>query len=270
MRCIWGCWVAPLLQAAAVVVAACSPPALSSFRVPPPARSPPVIPTIDPRPPLTPSVDPPPLDTRVQDLELQVFDLQSEVTRMRDDVANLAKVASMASDEAQQATLRMDQMEHEWLAWGDGGPEGEPAPQQPGPQGGNHLPYGAPLTQTVPTPQNLSPRTQEAHLQRSLLQLEDDPLVRWYNSGTPGLTSSALIHAPPQAAQGPRSLSPPGGMGSSLQRGWRRPAPHRALRRRRRGQPPPVRQEAGPGGRHCLDQPIPRAREGVLPSLPSG
>ena len=49
---------------------------------------------------------------------------QSEVTRLRDEVANLANVASMASDEAQQATLRMDQMEHEWLAWGEGGPRG--------------------------------------------------------------------------------------------------------------------------------------------------
>ena len=159
------------------------------------------------------------MDSRVQDLELQVYDLQSEVTRLREEVANLAKVASMASDEAQQATLRMDQMEHEWLAWGEGGPEGEPAPHQPGPQGGDYPPHGVPLTPTVPTPQDLSPRTQEAHLQRPLLQLEDDPLVRWYNSsGTPGLDPSALIHAPPQAAQGPRPLSPPGGGERAAQR----------------------------------------------------
>ena len=84
--------------------------------------SPPVIPTIDPRPPLTPPVAPPPLDTRVQDLELQVFDLQSEVRRMREEMVNLAKVAGMASDEAQQAAPRMDSMEHEWLVRGDGGP----------------------------------------------------------------------------------------------------------------------------------------------------
>ena len=66
------------------------------------------------------------MDTRVQDLELQVFDLQSEVRLMREEVANLAKVASMASDEAQQTALRMDSMEHEWLVWGDVGPQGGP------------------------------------------------------------------------------------------------------------------------------------------------
>ena len=130
---------------------------------------PPVIPTIDPRPPLTPPVAPPPLDTRVQDLELQVFDLQSVVARMRDEVANLAKVAGMASDEAQQAALRMDSMEHEWLVWGDGGPQGDPAPQQSGLPGGTHpplavsqQPHWAPLTPTVLTPNDFSPRTQEA------------------------------------------------------------------------------------------------------------
>ena len=128
----------------------------------------------------------------------------------------------MGSDEAQQATLRMDNMEHEWLLWDDGLPEGEPAPQQSGP-------IGVPLTPTVPTPQNLSPRTQEAHLQRQSVRLEDDPLMRWYNSpGTPGLDPSALIGAPPQEAQGPRSLPPLGGLGSSQPRGWRWPAPHRA------------------------------------------
>ena len=134
-----------------------------------------------------------------------MYDMQSEVTRLRDEVANLAKVASMAHDEAQQVGLRMDQMEHEWLAWGD-------PPQQPRPQGGSYPPIGVPLTLTVPTPQDLSPRTQEAYLQRPLLELEDDPLTSWYNnSGTPGVNSSALIHAPPQAAQGPMSLSPLGG-----------------------------------------------------------
>ena len=66
---------------------------------------------------------PPPRDMRVQDLELQVHDLQSEVIRLREEVADLARVASMASDEAQQATLRMDNMEHEWLLWDDGLPE---------------------------------------------------------------------------------------------------------------------------------------------------
>ena len=102
---------------------------------------PPVIPTIDPRPPLTPPVAPPPLDTRVQDLELQVFDLQSEVRLMRDEVANLAKVASMASDEAQQTALRMDSMEHEWLVWGDGGPRVTPRHSSPDRREGPILPW---------------------------------------------------------------------------------------------------------------------------------
>ena len=31
---------------------------------------------------------------------------------------DLAKVAGMASEEARQAALRMDQMEQQWLAWG--------------------------------------------------------------------------------------------------------------------------------------------------------
>ena len=198
----------------------------------------PVIPTIDPRPPQTASVSPPPMDTRVQDLELQVHDLESEVARLREEVANLAKVASMASEEAQQAALRMDQMEHEWLLWGGAGSEGEPvpAPHQPGPLEGLQSLQVVPLTPAATTPHNFSPRTLEAHLRPPLLQLEDDPLGRWYSdSGTPGLDSSALIHAPPQAAQRPRSLSPlGGGTGSSAQRGWRRPAPHRALSRQRR------------------------------------
>ena len=171
--------------------------------------TPPVIPTIDPRPPLSSMVDhPPPADARILDLELQVFDLQQTVVDLREEVANLARIASMAYDEGQQALLRIDQVEHEWRAWGDGVPEGDlgvlPQPE----------PVTVSLSPTAPSPQNLSPRTQEAQLQRPLLQLEDDPLVQWYNSsGTPGIDSSALTHAPPQAVQRPRSLSPLGGNG---------------------------------------------------------
>ena len=64
------------------------------------------------------------MDTRVQELELQVHDLQSEVASLREELANMAEIASMACDEAQQAALRMDRMEQEWLSWGDTAPEG--------------------------------------------------------------------------------------------------------------------------------------------------
>ena len=130
-------------SAASGVEGASSPPPPTSTQPQDPVGepSPPVIPTIDPRPPLTTPVDPPPTDTRVQELELQVLDLQSVVARMREEVANLAQVAGMASDEAQQVTLRMDQMEHEWLAWGDGGAlTGNPPHSSPDRKKGTNFP----------------------------------------------------------------------------------------------------------------------------------
>ena len=70
------------------------------------------------------------MDTRVQDLELQLIDLQREVNYLRNEVASLGQIASMAHDEAQQVGVRMDQMEQEWMTWSE-------AQQQSGPQGGN-------------------------------------------------------------------------------------------------------------------------------------
>ena len=64
------------------------------------------------------------MDTRVQELELQVYDLQSEVASLREELANMAEIASMAVGEAQQAALRMDRMEQEWLSWCGTAPEG--------------------------------------------------------------------------------------------------------------------------------------------------
>ena len=59
-----------------------------------------------------------------------MVDLQLEVNQLRNEVASLSQVASMAHDEAQQNAWRMDQMEQEWMMWNE-------AQQQPGPQGGN-------------------------------------------------------------------------------------------------------------------------------------
>ena len=113
------------------------------------------------------------MDTRVQELELQVFDLQSEVASLREELANMAEIASMAVGEAQQAALRMDRMEQEWQSWWDTAPEGGSPPQQPGPPGGTHPPQWVALSPSVTTPQSLSPRTPEgateAYLQRPLL-----------------------------------------------------------------------------------------------------
>ena len=136
-----------------------------------------------------------------------MIDLLTEVGDLRNEIASLGQVASMAHDEAQQAGARMDQMEQEWMTWSE-------AQQQSGPQGGNLSPLAVPLTPAAFTPQDYSPRAQEAHLQRPLLELEDDPMMTWYQaSGTPGIHSSALVHSPPQATQRPRSLSPLGGTG---------------------------------------------------------
>ena len=64
------------------------------------------------------------MDERVLELELVVLDLQAEVGRLREEVESLAKVANIANDEVQQAALRMDGLEHEWLTWGEVTPEG--------------------------------------------------------------------------------------------------------------------------------------------------
>ena len=63
--------------------------------------------------------------------------MQLEVQIMRDEMASLAKVAGMSSEEAQRAALRVDALEYEWLLWNEGHPPEAPGPQQPGPQGGN-------------------------------------------------------------------------------------------------------------------------------------
>ena len=70
------------------------------------------------------------------------------------EVTNLEEVANMAYTEGEQALLRIDQVEQEWRAWGDGVPEGDL--EAPPPSG----PLTVSLTPTAPSPQNLSPRTQ--------------------------------------------------------------------------------------------------------------
>ena len=82
------------------------------------------IPTIALQPPLTSSGPPSPRSRRVQDLEGMVHDLRTEVARLREEVATMATVTSMARDEAQHAVWGMDQMKLEWLLWSVGGPKG--------------------------------------------------------------------------------------------------------------------------------------------------
>ena len=64
------------------------------------------------------------MDERVLELEVVVLDLQSEVGQLREELESLTKIANMANVEAQQASLRLESMEHDWLAWGDEAPEG--------------------------------------------------------------------------------------------------------------------------------------------------
>ena len=153
-------------------------------------------------------------DVRVQSPDWRAGYWKSEVSRLREEVASLTTVANRARDEAQQAALRMDQLEHSWPVRGDQLPRGEPASRRDGPT-------GAPLSVRAPIPQTNSPRTQEACLQRHVLQLEDDSLMRWCSRpGAPGLDPSALHSGPPQVAQESTSLSPlGGGPGSSQPRG---------------------------------------------------
>ena len=52
-----------------------------------------------------------------------MLEMQLEVQIMRDEIANLAKVAGMATEEAQRAALRVDNLEYEWLLWSEGHPQ---------------------------------------------------------------------------------------------------------------------------------------------------
>ena len=61
----------------------------------------------------------PPMDVRVEELETQVFDLQTELQAMRDEMVNLARAAAMAGEEAQRAAQRVDGFEYEWLLSGE-------------------------------------------------------------------------------------------------------------------------------------------------------
>ena len=147
-----------------------------------------------------------------------MLDMQFEVQVMRDEMASLAKVAEMASEEAQRTTLRMDALEYEWLLWNEVRPQDAPGPQQPEPEGGHHPsstpvqpPFWAPLTPTALTPTAATPRNSEVIQQPDLLQLEDDPLSAWHASpGTPGVSTQLPPHA----------LEPPQGPDTR----WRRPA----------------------------------------------
>ena len=60
-----------------------------------------VIPTLDLRPSRLSSRPTHLLDMRVEDPELRAYDWHSEVTSLREEVANMATVANMARDEAQ-------------------------------------------------------------------------------------------------------------------------------------------------------------------------
>ena len=86
---------------------------------------PPIVsPIVEPHTPSSAISTYPTLDQRVQDLEGMVGELQSELTRRREEVASLTEVCSMARWRARQATMLMAQMEHNWLSWSVGGPRG--------------------------------------------------------------------------------------------------------------------------------------------------
>ena len=169
---------------------------------------------------------PSPHTTSRQDLESLVLDLQSQVAQQREKIGRLTMIADTAKDEVRLLTVRMDQLEQQERGGGTDPPEGEPTPPQLGPRGAPSKP--------VATPQTSMPRTQEASLQDTFLQLEDDPLMRWYSSpGTPGLDSAAANSSLPQAAPGLESLSPLGGPHCFQPWGWRWPPRHQALSSRR-------------------------------------
>ena len=142
---------------------------------------------------------------------------------MRDEMVNLAKVAAMATEEAQRAAHRVDGLEYEWLLWNEGHHPDRDAPdnQRQEPPAGNQLaaagnqlatsePHRAQLSQLF-TPGAASPR-ENGEVQHDLLLLDDDPLSAWWNDTRPqgGINTqiAPLLQGPP------RDLAP--GRGAQL------------------------------------------------------
>ena len=130
------------------------------------------------------------MEVRVEEFESQVFDLQLESQALRDEIANLVKVAAMATEEAQRAAHRVDGLEYEWLLWNEGHhPDADtPDNQQQEPpaelphvnQPATSEPHQAQLLQLF-APMPASPRRNE-EIQHDLLQLDNGPLGVWWNS----------------------------------------------------------------------------------------
>ena len=47
-------------------------------------------------------------------------DVRSDIQEIRDSMRNVFRAANEASEDAQQASLRVDDLEYEWRHWHDG------------------------------------------------------------------------------------------------------------------------------------------------------
>ena len=115
-------------------------------------------------------------------MEHRMLGMEREMRSIRADLQNVLQAANMASEDAQKAALRMDNLEYEWLLWNDGHDyDASDQEQQCAEEGGLPPPPRQSPQEFELTPA-ATPRAAEGGVNTDLLGLELDPARQWWDA----------------------------------------------------------------------------------------
>ena len=128
-----------------------------------------------------------------------MMDVRAELQAIRDDMRNILRAATEASEDSHQVALRMDNLEFEWLIWNDGLHNEATSPEQQHVEEDQHM--------VLLTPAGTAQASGNVHA--DLLGLDSDPLLQWWDAAAPQGTNH--LSSGPLPSGLPAILAPGGG-----------------------------------------------------------
>ena len=127
------------------------------------------------------------------------MDVRAELQAIRDDMRNILRAAKEASEDSQQATLRIDSLEFEWLNWNDGWHFEATSPEEQHVEE-NHV-------MVLLTPAGTAQASGNVHA--DLLGLDSDALQQWWDATTPQRVDYQIPEPTPTVLKGLRCAAHP-------------------------------------------------------------
>ena len=115
-------------------------------------------------------------------MEHRMLGMEREMRSIRADLQNVLQAANMASEDAQKAALRMDNLEYEWLLWNDGHDYDASDQEQQCAEEGGLPPPPRQSPQEFELIPAATPRAAEGGVNTDLLGLELDPARQWWDA----------------------------------------------------------------------------------------